>query len=100
MTDASRVALVIHECMSIIKDSPDPSVPIDSCHLSANCVEGRSTEMQDWREETTYLCGGLREGRKQPFGPCKAKYGCHGFPLALMYLTYGVTVKILGYAEP
>ena len=44
--------------------------------------------MQDSREETTHLCGGLGETRKQPFGLCKSKRGGHGFPLALVYLTY------------
>ena len=40
MTYASRVALQNHEDMSMIEDSPESLLAINSCHLSASCVEG------------------------------------------------------------
>ena len=39
MTHASRVALPSQEDISTIEDSPEPLSVINSCHLSASCVE-------------------------------------------------------------
>lgn len=51
--------------------------------------------IQDRLGETMYLCGGLREARKQPFDLFEAECGGHGFPLASVHLTcYSQDVRI------